>query len=35
MEKELNGFSAPLTCKINLGNSKIAIYLYQKTRINY
>ena len=35
MEKELNGFSAPLTCKITLGNSKIAIYLYQKTRINY
>ena len=34
-EKVLNGFSAPLTCKINLGNSKITIYLYQKTKINY
>ena len=35
MEKVLKGFSAPLTYKNNLGNVKITIYFYQKTRINY
>ena len=35
MEKVLNGFSATLTCKFNLDNSKITICLSQKTRINY
>ena len=35
MEKALNGFSAPFTCKFNLGNGKVRIYLYKKTRINH